>query len=111
MRYYAGRTTLRYDILDGKWLDRAVEWLGARGVRVYAVLDARHAAELKQRFATQRTVAALDHPILVYEPAGTALFDFSEPPDPKERPIVITEAFEDQPGCDPPLPLAPLVLR
>jgi hypothetical protein len=111
MRYYAGRTTLRYDLLDGQWLDRAVDWLGARGVRVYAVLDPRHVAESKQRFATQRTAAAFDHPILVYEPAETGLFDLTEPPDPAKRPVVITEAFKDQPGCDPPLHVPLLVLR
>jgi hypothetical protein len=111
MRYYAGRVTMRYDLLDGQWLDRAVEWLGARSIRVYAVLDARQAAESKQRFATQRTAAAFDHPILVYEPAGTALFDLSEPPDAATPPITITAAFKDEPGCDPPLVPSPLVLR
>ena len=39
VRYYAGRVTMRYDLLDRDWLDRAVEWLNARGVAVYALLD------------------------------------------------------------------------
>ena len=111
MRYYAGRTTLRYDMLDGEWLDRAVGWLGARGVRLYAVLDARQAADAKRRFATQRLAAAFDYPFLTYQPAGTSLFDLSAPPDPARRPVVITEAFPDLPGCDPPAPMTPLVLQ
>jgi hypothetical protein len=111
MRYYGGRTTLRYDVLDGRWLDRAIDWLGARGVRVYAVLDKRQAAEAKQRFATERSSAAFDHPILIYEPAGTALYDLSAPPASSTPPLVITDAFADRPGCDPPVALPPLILR
>jgi hypothetical protein len=111
LRYYAGRTTLRYDILEPDWLDRAVAWLTERGVHVYAVLDPRHVAECRRRFAGQQVLSALDRPVLVYEPAETALFDLSTPPAAGSKPIVITRAFEDVPGCDPPLPLAPLVLR
>ncbi len=111
LRYYAGRTTLRYDLLEPDWLDRAVAWMTERGVHVYAVLDEFHAAECKRRFAGQRLTAAFDRPVLVYEPAGTALFDLSTPPDAGSKPIVISKAFDDVPGCDPPYKLAPLVLR
>jgi hypothetical protein len=111
MRYYGGRVTLRYDLLDREWLDRAVAWLAARGVRVYAVLDRRQAEEVKARFSTQRTAAAFDRPFLIYEPAGTALMDLSELRDPQLPPEVITEAFPDAPHCDPPAPLQPLILK
>ena len=111
MRYYGGRVTLRYDILDGEWLDRAVDWLTARGVHVYALLDRRQAEEAKARFSTQRRAIAFDRPFLIYDPAGTALFDLSEARDPAQPAEVITTAFPDAPGCDPPALLAPLVLR
>jgi hypothetical protein len=111
MRYYGGRVTLRYDLLDREWLDRAVAWLTARGVGVYAVLDQRQAEEVKTRFSTQRTAAAFDRPFLIYQPAGTALFDLSKPRDPQLPPEVITEAFPDAPHCDPPVALQPLVLE
>lgn len=111
LRYYAGRMTLRYDVLEPNWLDRAVAWMTERGVHVYAVLDERQAGECRRRFAGQQTAAAFDRPVLVYEPAGTALFDLSTPPDAGSGPIVITTAFDDVPGCDPPVPLAPLVWR
>ena len=29
IRYYAGRTIVRFDLLDRAWLDRAVQWLNA----------------------------------------------------------------------------------
>jgi hypothetical protein len=111
MRYYGGRVTLRYDLLDGEWLDRAVEWLTARGVRVYAVLDRRQAEEAKARFSTQRASVAFDWPFLIYEPAGTAVMDLSEPRDPLLPPEVITEALPDAPHCDPPALLQPLILK
>jgi hypothetical protein len=67
VRYYAGRVTMRYDLLDRDWLDRAVEWLNARGVAVYALLDRAsidaYDSEVEyfvQRFAGQRTVDRLD---------------------------------------------------
>ena len=110
LRYYAGRTTLRYDMLDGDWLDRAVTWLGERNVHVYAVLDERETRESKERFAGQKTAAAFDRPVLTYKPASTSLFDLSTPPDGSKAPIVIAESLEDLPGCDPPVPLPRLQL-
>ena len=110
LRYYAGRTTLRYDVLEPDWLDRAVTWLTERGVHVYAVLDKRQAAECKRRFAGQQTAAAFDHPDLIYEPAGTGLFDLSTPHVTRSA-IVITETLPDLPGCDPPVRASLLVLR
>jgi hypothetical protein len=111
MRYYAGRVTLRYDLLDPDWLDRAVAWLTARGVRVYAVLDGRQADEVRARFSSQRAAAAFDRPFLIYEPAGTGLFDVSQPRDAALAPAVIAEPFPDAPHCDPPVPLRPLALN
>jgi hypothetical protein len=80
-------------------------------VRVYAVLDRRQADEVKARFATQHTANALDRPFLIYEPAGTALFDLSQPRHAALPPEVITEAFPDAPHCDPPAALLPLTLK
>ena len=48
---------------------------------------------------------------MIYETAGTALFDLSHPPDPALTPAVITDPFPDAPHCDPPVPLLPLVLK
>jgi hypothetical protein len=111
MRYYGGRVTLRYDLLHKEWLDRAVAWLTAKGVRVYAVLDRRQADEVKARFSTQYSATALDRPFLIYEPAGTALFDLSQPADPSVSPVVITELFPEAPHCDPPALLQPVVWK
>jgi dolichyl-phosphate-mannose-protein mannosyltransferase len=111
IRYYSGRTTLRYDFLNREWLDRAVAWLRDRGVHVYAVLDPNHVAQCRRRFEGQSTLAALDHPVFLYEPARTALYDLTTPPAP-ERPLIL---YEEDPGgrppCDPPVDSTPIVLR
>ena len=39
VRYYAGRVTLRFDLLDPAWLDRAIAWLEARGHHPYILLE------------------------------------------------------------------------
>jgi 4-amino-4-deoxy-L-arabinose transferase-like glycosyltransferase len=109
LRYYAGRITMRYDMLDPEWLDRSVAWFDARGVRVYAVLDEREAAEAKNRFASQRLSAVFSRPLLVYQPASTSLYDLSARTH--TSPIVIAEALPDLPGCDPPAPIIPPVFR
>jgi hypothetical protein len=111
LRYYAGRTTLRYDFLPPDWLDRAVEWLTSRGAHVYAVLDANHLEQVRTRFAGQRTLDALERPVFVYEPNRTALYDLSSPPGPEHTLLLIERAPAGRPACDPPSDGAPLVLR
>jgi hypothetical protein len=111
IRYYSGRTTLRYDFLDGDWLDRAVAWLRGRGVHVYAVLDPNHREQCLRRFAGQATVAALDRPVFVYDPARTALYDLTTPPSPEQSFILYDRDPGGRPPCDPPVDPTPIVLR
>ena len=111
IRYYAGRMTLRYDILDPAWLDRAVAWMTEHGVRVYAILDERHASDMRERFAGQALAGALVRPVFVYKPASTSLFDLSHPNDPARSTLLITRAPDERPGCDPALPLRPLAIH
>ena len=111
IRYYSGRTTLRYDFLDGDWLDRAVAWLRKRGVHVYAVLDPNHLEQCRRRFAGQATLAALEHPVFLYEPARTAFYDLTTPPPPEQSLILYAEDPGGRPPCDPPVDSTPIVLR
>lgn len=79
LRYYGGRVTLRYDSLPADWLDRAAEWLQARGVGAYALLEPHEVPEFKRRFAGARAVADLDESdVLIYSGARTAvLYDLT----------------------------------
>jgi hypothetical protein len=111
IRYYSGRTTLRYDFLEEDWLDRAVTWLAGRGVHVYAVLDPNHVEQCRRRFAGQKTLDALNRPVFLYEPARTALYDLTTPPGHSQSLIL----YEKDPGgraaCDPPATATPITLR
>src|SRR6185503_20126551 len=39
IRYYAGRDTMRFDLLNEEWLDRAVEWLTEHGRHPYLLIE------------------------------------------------------------------------
>lgn len=66
LRYYSGRRTLRWDILDPHALDQAVSSLRAAGHEPFAVLDRGEVAAFRSRFAGagQQAVERL-------EPIGT----------------------------------------
>ena len=61
LRYYAGRETLRYDLIDPAWLDRAVAWLAARGRPVYVLLEDGERDGFERRFAGS-VIGRLDYP-------------------------------------------------
>jgi hypothetical protein len=80
LRYYAGRVTVRYDVLDPAWLDRAVEWLRAVGRHPYILVEEQEVEEFRTRFAARNRLGRLDlSPILTYEayqiPGRVYLFD------------------------------------
>ena len=58
IRYYAGRTIVRFDMLDRAWLDRAVQWLNSQGRRPYFLLEEWEVTEFQERFARPRTRSA-----------------------------------------------------
>jgi len=60
LRLYAGRLTLRFDILDPGWLDRAVALLQSAGRHPYLVLDDEERGTFRERFASVSTTGALD---------------------------------------------------
>jgi hypothetical protein len=84
LRYYAGRVTLRWDILRGDWLDSAVAWLDARGVHTYALLDDFEQVEAVKRFAGQRLGAVLAGPP-VFQFGNKMFYDLGLPPGTRVR--------------------------
>jgi hypothetical protein len=87
MRYYGGRMTMRFDLLDPEWLDRSVEWFATRGIHAYAVLDAWELERFRERFAGQQRLAQLDAPVFTYR--GTVIVHFYDLSRPVEgrRPV------------------------
>ena len=62
IRYYSGRTTLRYDYLPAEWLDRAVTVLMSMGLHPYVALEDWEEPLFKARFAGQERARVLEGP-------------------------------------------------
>ena len=60
LRYYAGRMTLRYDLLSPEWLDRGLAAVRAGGYRPYLVLDEWEEQAFKERFGRFSATGTLD---------------------------------------------------
>jgi hypothetical protein len=91
IRYYGGRMTMRYDQIDPAWFDRLVDWLTERGVHTYVVVEDWEVAEIRERFAGARRLAALAQPVAIYaEPGKLLIFDLSEPPPASAVPVMVT---------------------
>jgi hypothetical protein len=112
IRYYAGRMTLNYVYLDGKWLDGAVDWLSAHGVHTYAALEDWEMPEFQSRFAGARRLAAVKQPpVGIYDQPGKLLiFDVSEPNVMSAKPVVAT-GLGTGPSPVLPAPLPQLAFR
>ena len=76
LRFYGDRLTLRFDVLDPVWLDRALGYLQSIGRRPYLVLDGGEVDAFRRRFAAVSRAGALDWPpiatlngvVYVYDP-------------------------------------------
>jgi hypothetical protein len=80
LRYYGGRMTLRFDALEGDWLDRAVAWMAEHGVSSYALLERREVPEFKARFPGAAVMSRLDGPPVLFLPeSGLALYALTGP--------------------------------
>jgi hypothetical protein len=64
VRLYGNRLTLRYELLDPAWLDRALEHLQSTGHHPYVVLDDAEVNVFNKRFRGQSGIAALKWPPL-----------------------------------------------
>jgi hypothetical protein len=83
LRYYAGATTVRFDLLDHEWLDRAVAAMAAHGRGPVVVLEEWEEALFRERFKGQ-SWGALDWPprvqfdgsaiVHLYDPTDRALY-------------------------------------
>jgi hypothetical protein len=79
-RYYGGRQTLRYDMLEPEWLDRSIAWLDERGFHPYVLLEEHEVEDFQRRFERQRAGRLTrSNPLFRYEGLGTVLlFDLLE---------------------------------
>lgn len=107
VRYYGGRATLRFDLLDPAWLDRAVQWLDAEGRHPYFLLEEWEVTAFQERFSASSQLGALAlSPIVDYRAPGVPgriyLFD---PARPNAGELISTPPVSAHAKCVPPSPL------
>lgn len=104
LRHYAGRMTMRYDLLESEWLDASVAWFAERGIHAYALLDAFEVPAWRTRFAGQRLGPLDFNPIREFEgSSGMALYDLLSPGPAEPRKVSIAPGDLDcQPPASPP---------
>ncbi len=106
LRYYGGRMTLRFDLLDQAWLDRSVAWLSARGAHPYLLVNDWEIPQFLARFPAQRTIALIGRPpVFSYQGyGGTFLFDLAPrgAPAPPVEAMGLTGDLRAAPPAPPP---------
>jgi hypothetical protein len=81
VRYYTGRLTMRWDVLDAATLDRALAALGERGIPVFALLESWEEEDFRRRFAGRRMLSALTTPLARAADDDVRLYALSTSPD------------------------------
>jgi len=112
LRYYAGRTTIRFDNIDEEWLDRTIAWIGSHGYRPYLLAEDWELPQFNRQFASQEALTLLKRPpVFVYKgPATILLYDLLPDGDAGARTQMIVETFEDL-RCVPPAPTPVMHLK
>jgi len=107
IRYYAGRDTMRFDLLNEEWLDRAIAWLNEHGRHPYILIEDWERPIFEKRFSAMNSLGRLDlSPLLAYRaygiPGTVYLFD---PAKPAANTLAPAPIRSPQPRC--PLPATP----
>jgi hypothetical protein len=62
VRFHADREVVLWESHDPAWLDRAITWLKAQGLRPYVVVERREEAAFRARFQSRSDSGRLDWP-------------------------------------------------
>lgn len=113
VRYYGGRMTLRYDVLNRNWLDPGIAWLNQQGVHPYLLLDEWEVQDFQRRFQGESALADLTAArVFEYHASTTTyLYDLLKIDRSAERPTIFTAANVRTPSCPEPEPAPQLVLK
>jgi hypothetical protein len=105
VRYYGGRLTLRYDLLDPKWLDPLVAWFDARHVHTYILLDDWEVDRFRKRF--QGSVAGRLTPsqLMLSHLVVTPTFLYDADPRSSVAPLEIQRLDPFATRCSAPSPM------
>jgi hypothetical protein len=95
IRLYSQLRTLRVDLLDSAWLDRAIDYLKSTGPSPYFVLEESEVQNFRQRFANQQAVALVDRPAVAVHSRQVYVFS-SDPRRSADSPGIIAHTK----GCE-----------
>ena len=113
LRYYAGRTTVRFDGLHEDWLDRTIAWLRNEGLHPYVLLDDWEHALFEKRFSRSSAFGRLDMSKVFQYRDGTAttLYDPLKPAIASEgyRTVWAPRGRDLAAGCIGPAPVPPFL--
>lgn len=113
VRYYGERTTLRYEVLHDRWLDRTIAWLSQNGFHPYILLDTPEHDPFKKKFAPKNDAGNLDMAI-VFEyrdryNTSTFLYDPLQPDKLSSVPVLVAAPQRDTTrGCAAPASVQPV---
>jgi hypothetical protein len=74
LRYYAARTTLRFDALDADGLDRAVDWLAQHGAHPYLLVEPWERDQFRKQFGDRSALGRLEMPPVAIYQSGATLY-------------------------------------
>ena len=82
VRFHADRSAILWDSLDPASLDRAVSWLGERGLDPYILVERWEEPLFRERFAKQAVFGNLDWPprfdierqVRIFKPSDRAVY-------------------------------------
>lgn len=94
IRYYSGRSTLRWDLLHPEWLERSLAFLRTNGYHPLLVLEEWEQPLFRERFGAHTQLAALDwQPAATY--SGEIRTDVFDPADRgRSKPVASTQTIE-----------------
>jgi hypothetical protein len=109
LRLYAGRLTLKFDVLDPLWLDRAVEFLQSTGRHPYFVLDGGEVDAFRRRFGPVSREGSLDWPPLATLGSVVSIYDPIARAPATPLAIASTHGGRNVLACDRPQSWPPLL--
>jgi hypothetical protein len=113
VRYYGERMTLRYEVLNDRWLDKSIAWLHENGFHPYILLDSPEHEPFKTKFARRNVAGNIDMAI-VFEyrdryNTSTYLYDPLQPSKLSSVPILVAAPQYDRVrDCAPPGRVQPI---
>jgi hypothetical protein len=110
LRLYAGRMTVRYDLIDRKEVDDAVEYLSRFGIHSYALLEDAEVRQWRTQFDPRCRLRSLNwKPLRVFDsPTHMSLYDLASVSD---GPSLLVQPEPSDLGTAPPIPISGFDIR